>query len=47
MLLSLGGSVNARDEVGETALTKARYKLAFFDMEGGEGYRDLYLEMIK
>jgi hypothetical protein len=46
MLLAMNVAVNARDQVGETALAKARQKLAFFDMEGGEGYRNLYLEMI-
>ncbi len=46
LLLAIGVSINARDELGQTALGKARLKLAFFDMKGGEGYRDLYLEMI-
>lgn len=46
MLLMMGVSINARDEVGDTALAKARQKLVFFDMKGGEGYKSLYLEMI-
>lgn len=46
ILLNLGVTVNARDEMGETALAKARNKLAFFDMKGGETYRQLYQEMI-
>ncbi len=46
MLLEYGVTINARDEIGETALAKARQKLAFFDMKGGETYRNLYLEMI-
>ena len=46
MLLRQGVIVNSRDEIGETALSKARQKLAFFDMKGGENYRQLYREMI-
>lgn len=46
MLLKLGVAVNARNDIGETALAKARQKLEFFDMKGGERFRDLYLEMI-
>lgn len=47
ILLEQGVTVNARDELGETALAKARHKLAFFDMKGGEGYRRLYEELIE
>lgn len=46
ILLNNEVAINARDEIGETALTKARQKLDFFDMKGGEGYRNLYLELI-
>ena len=46
MLLTMGVSVNARDEIGETALAKARHKFAYFDMKGGESYRQLYRDMI-
>ncbi len=46
MLLKQGVHVNARDELGETALAKARRKQAFFDMKGGETYHHLYRDMI-
>lgn len=46
MLLGQGVLLNERDELGQTALSKARQKLAFFDMQGGGGYRQLYREMI-
>ncbi|MBC8268280.1 MAG: hypothetical protein H8E36_05995 [Rhodospirillaceae bacterium] len=46
MLLRLGVSINERDEIGQTALTKARQKLAFFDMDGGQKYRAIYREII-
>ena len=38
--------MNSRDEIGETALTKARQKLAFFDIGDGEKQRQLYQTMI-
>lgn len=46
MLLKLGVALAPRDELGETALEKARRKLTFFDVSGGENYRQLYLEII-
>ena len=46
ILLHQGVSINERDEVGQTALAKARQKLAFFDMDGGQGYRTIYREII-
>ena len=46
LLLKKGVSINSRDEIGETALTKARLKLTFFDIKGGETHRQLYQEMI-
>ncbi len=46
ILLARGADIHARDEIGQTALDKARDKLAFFDMQGGEIYRDLYQHMI-
>ena len=45
-LLKQGVNVNSRDEIGETALTKARQKMAFFDMKGGKNYRQLHQKMI-
>ncbi|HER26872.1 MAG TPA: ankyrin repeat domain-containing protein [Rhodospirillales bacterium] len=47
ILLTRGVNIHARDEIGQTALDKAREKLAFFDMKGGETYRRLYQQMIK
>ncbi len=47
ILLGQGANINARDELGQTALDKARLKLSFFDMRGGEMYRDLYRKMIE
>jgi hypothetical protein len=46
ILLHQGVNINERDEIGQTALAKARQKLAFFDMEGGQGYREIYREII-
>jgi len=46
MLLKQGVNVNSRDEFGETALTKALQRVPFFDMKGGEKYRQLYQKMI-
>lgn len=47
ILLQKKVALDYRDELGETALAKARRKLAFFDMNGGENYRQLYLVLIK
>ena len=46
LLLGLDVSINSRDEIGETALTKARRKMIFFDVKGGENYYELYKKMI-
>jgi len=47
LLLTHGANINARDEVGQTALDKALEKHAYFDMKGGETYRELYRQMIE
>ena len=47
VLLARGANIHARDEIGETALDKAKRKLAFFDMQGGEMYHELYQRMIE
>jgi len=47
LLLMYGANINARDEIGQTALDKAREKHAYFDMKGGETYRELYRKMIE
>jgi len=46
ILLSRGVNINARDEYGDTALAKAKGKLAFFDVSGGETYSTIYQNMI-
>jgi len=46
MLVAHGVNLNARDEIGETALTKARNKLASLNVPGGETYRKLYRRLI-
>lgn len=46
LLLANGANITARDEIGQTALDKALEKHAYFDMKGGETYRELYQRMI-
>ncbi|MHA1599003.1 MAG: ankyrin repeat domain-containing protein [Alphaproteobacteria bacterium] len=46
MLLAHGVKPNLRDEVGETALTKARLKEIFFQVQGGERYQAIYRRII-
>lgn len=46
ILLKQGVNVNSRDEIGETALTKALQKMTFFGINDGENHRQIYQKMI-